>query len=64
MQNLSCENSFYLHDNKKSLSQERFCTWPRFKTKLAASRKWPGYCTQPYTFFVAVVVVVVFSLFW
>ena len=24
MQNLSCENEFYLHDNKKSFSQERF----------------------------------------
>ena len=33
MQNLSCENEFYLHDNKKSFSQERFCTWPRFKTE-------------------------------
>ena len=31
-QNLSCENEFYLH-NKKSFSQERFCTWPRFKTE-------------------------------
>ena len=31
MKNLSCENEFYLHDNKKSFSQERFCTWPRFK---------------------------------
>ena len=29
--NLSCENEFYLHDNRKSFSQERFCTWPRFK---------------------------------
>ena len=38
MQNLSYENEFYLH-NKKSFPQERFCTWPRFKT--AASRKWP-----------------------
>ena len=26
---------------KKSFSQERFCTWPRFKQRLAASRKWP-----------------------
>ena len=25
----------------KSFSQERFCTWPRFKQRLAASRKWP-----------------------
>ena len=33
MQNLSCENEFYLHDNKTSFSQERFCTWPRFKTE-------------------------------
>ena len=33
MQNLSCENEFYLHDNKKSFPQERFCTWPRFKTE-------------------------------
>ena len=33
MQNLSCENEFYLHDNKKSFSQERVCTWPRFKTE-------------------------------
>ena len=33
MQNLSGENEFYLHDNKKSFSQERFCTWPRFKTE-------------------------------
>ena len=31
--NLSCENEFYLHDNKKSFSQERFCTWPRFKAE-------------------------------
>ena len=36
MQNLSCENEFYflfLFDNKKSFSQERFCTWPCFKTE-------------------------------
>ena len=33
MQNLSCENEFYLHDNKNSFSQERLCTWPRFKTE-------------------------------
>ena len=33
MQNFSCENEFYLHDNKKSFSEERFCTWPRFKTE-------------------------------
>ena len=33
MQNLSCENEFYLHDNKKAFTQERFCTWPRFKTE-------------------------------
>ena len=33
MHNLSCENEFYLHDDKKSFSQERFCTWPRFKTE-------------------------------
>ena len=33
MQNLSRENEFYFHDNKKSFSQERFCTWPRFKTE-------------------------------
>ena len=32
MQNLSCENELYLHDNKKSFTQERFCPWPRFKT--------------------------------
>ena len=33
VQNLSCENEFYLHDNKKSFTQERVCTWPRFKTE-------------------------------
>ena len=33
VQNLSYENEFYLHDNKKSFAQERFCTWPRFKTE-------------------------------
>ena len=33
VQNLSCENEFYLHDNKKSFSQERTCTWPRFKAE-------------------------------
>ena len=33
VQNLSRENEFYVHDNKKSFSQERFCTWPRFKTE-------------------------------
>ena len=33
VQNLSCENEFYLHDNKKLFTQERFCTWPRFKTE-------------------------------
>ena len=33
VQNLSCETKFYLHDNKKSFTQERFCTWPRFKTE-------------------------------
>ena len=33
MQNLSHENEFYLHNDKKSFSQERFCTWPRFKTE-------------------------------
>ena len=33
MQNISCENEFYLIDNKKSFSQERFCTWPHFKTE-------------------------------
>ena len=30
---VSYENEFYLHDNKKSYPQERFCTWPRFKTE-------------------------------
>ena len=30
---LSCENELYFHDNKKSFSQERCCTWPRFKTE-------------------------------
>ena len=29
MQNLSCENDFLLN----SFSQERFCTWPRFKSE-------------------------------
>ena len=33
MQNLSCENEFYLHDYKKSFLQERFSTWPCFKTR-------------------------------
>ena len=33
VQNLSCDNEFYLHDNKKSFPQYRFCTWPRFKTE-------------------------------
>ena len=33
VQNLSCENKFYLHDNKTSFSEEMFCTWPRFKTE-------------------------------
>ena len=33
VQNLPCENEFYLHDNKKTFSQERFCTWPRYKTE-------------------------------
>ena len=25
--------SFFLQDNKKSFTQEQFCTWPRFKTE-------------------------------
>ena len=33
MQNLSCENEFYLHDYKKSFTQETFCTCPRFTTE-------------------------------
>ena len=33
MQNLSCENEFYLHDK---VSQERFCAWPGFKTEACA----------------------------
>ena len=33
MQNLFCENEFYLHDNKKLFNQERFFTWPLFKTE-------------------------------
>ena len=33
VQNLSCENEFSLHDNKKLFTQERFCTRPRFKTE-------------------------------
>ena len=33
VQNLSCEDEFYLLDNKTSFSQEKFWTWPRFKTE-------------------------------
>ena len=37
MQNLSCKNEFYLHDKKRKFSQERFCTWPRFKKETCGS---------------------------
>ena len=40
MQNLSCENEFYLHDNKKSFSQEGFALGLVLKKRLVASRKW------------------------
>ena len=37
--NLSCANEFYLHDNKKSFSRERFCTWSRLKTEACGISK-------------------------
>ena len=46
MQNLSCENEFYLHDNKKSFTQERFCTWPRFKTEASGISEMAYYTTN------------------
>ena len=46
MQNLSCENEFYLHDNKKSFSQERFCSWSRFKTEACSISENMAYCLK------------------
>ena len=42
VQNLSCENEYYLHNNnKKSFSQQRFALGLVLKQRLEASRKWP-----------------------
>ena len=42
MQNLSCENEFYLHDNKKNQFHNKgFALGLVLKQRLAASRKWP-----------------------
>ena len=34
MQNLSCENEFYLHVNGNSFSYERLCTKTRFEKEV------------------------------
>ena len=42
VQNLSCENEFYLHDNKKNhFHKKGFVLGIVLKQRLAASRKWP-----------------------
>ena len=33
VQNLSCENYFFIIMQINSFSQERFCTWPGFKSE-------------------------------
>ena len=50
MENLSCENDFYLHDNKKSFAQESFCTWPRFITEEVISEVAQVYLKYLYSF--------------
>ena len=40
---ISCGNEFYLHDNKKSFTQERFCSWLHFKTEACSILKM-AYC--------------------
>ena len=49
--NLSCENEFYLDDNKKSFSQEKFCTWPRFKTEACGILEMAYYYQFVFRFF-------------
>jgi len=34
VQNLSCENEFYLHVNENSFSDERLCTKTRFEKEV------------------------------
>ena len=46
VQNLSCENEFYLNDNKESFSQERFCTWPHFKTEACGISEMAYWCVR------------------
>ena len=41
MQNLSCENEFYLHDHKNHFHKKGFALGLVLKQSLAASRKWP-----------------------
>ena len=41
VQNLSCENEFYLHNNKNYFHEEGFALGRVLKQRLAASRKWP-----------------------
>ena len=41
MQNLSCENEFYLHDYKNNFHKKGFALGLVLKQRLAASRKWP-----------------------
>ena len=40
VQNLCCENEFFLYDNEKSFSQEGFRFGLVLKQRLAASQKW------------------------
>ena len=49
MQNLSCENEFYLRDDKKSYSDQWFCALLLFETGLSleATRKWSIVMTLP-----------------
>ena len=41
MPNLSCENEFYLHENKKSFSYGVFALSLTLKRRLEVTQKWP-----------------------
>ena len=40
MQNLSCKNEFYLHENAKLIPYQRLSTYPRFEAEAGGTRKW------------------------
>ena len=48
MQNLSCENKFYLNENKKSFSCQSPRTYPRFKTKARGNWEFVFFFSREY----------------